>query len=143
MNGYYISINFYNRRYTVDVISSCAFGLKTNSLRNPDAEFKKMGVQALSPTFWTRIKDILLAISPRLVFFLKIRTFDPQVTEFFHRIVRETVEYREKNNVTRNDFLHLAMQLRKQDESEAKKQSSEGITLNEKSVGAFAKSNIT
>ncbi|XP_065214918.1 probable cytochrome P450 6a14 [Planococcus citri] len=121
-------------RYTVDVISSCAFGLRTNSLRNPDAEFKRMGVQALAPTAWTRVKNILVAIAPRLVFFLKIRTFDDQVTEFFHRIVRETVQYREENNVTRNDFLHQALQLRNQDESEAKKESSEGITLNEKSV---------
>uniref|UniRef100_A0AAT9UTQ4 Cytochrome P450 6PU1 short isoform n=1 Tax=Maconellicoccus hirsutus TaxID=177089 RepID=A0AAT9UTQ4_MACHI len=121
-------------RYTVDVISSCAFGLKTNSLRHPDAEFKKMGTQALSPTTWTRIKDTLTAISPKLVYFLKIRTFDTQVTEFFNRIVRQTVEYREKNNITRNDFLHLVTQLKKKDETDSLKNNSDGIILNEKSV---------
>lgn len=124
-------------RYTTDVISSCAFGLEANSLRNSDSEFKKMGMQALTPTPFTRIRDILTAIAPRLVFFLKLRTFDDQVTRFFNGIVRDTVKYRKENNVTRNDFLDLVMQMRNEDQDTEATKKSDGITLSEKSVGRF------
>lgn len=36
-------------RYTTDILTSCAFGIKTNSLRNPGEEFVKYGRKVVSP----------------------------------------------------------------------------------------------
>jgi cytochrome P450 family 6 len=43
---------------------------------------------------------------------LKINTLDPNITKYFVNMVVETVNYRERNNFTRNDFMHLLIQIK-------------------------------
>jgi cytochrome P450 family 6 len=38
--------------------------------------------------------------------------FDDDVEKFFVDLVRETIDYREKNNVNRNDFMQLLIKLK-------------------------------
>jgi cytochrome P450 family 6 len=42
-SGETIEIKDYLARYTTDVISSCAFGIECNCLKNPEAEFRNWG----------------------------------------------------------------------------------------------------
>jgi cytochrome P450 family 6 len=58
---------------------------------------------------------ILSNISPVVLDTLKISPFDPDVSKYFRNMVQETVEYREKYNVKRNDFLQLLIQLKNKD----------------------------
>ena len=51
---------------------------------------------------------------PSLAVALKINVNPPDISNFFMKVVKETVEYREKNNVTRNDFMQLLIQLKNQ-----------------------------
>lgn len=44
---------------------------------------------------------------------LGIGVFSGSVTGFFHKVVKETFEYRESRNVSRPDFLQLLIQLYK------------------------------
>ena len=43
---------------------------------------------------------------------LTINPIDPKVSKYFRNIVEETVNYRERNNVTRNDFIQLLIQIK-------------------------------
>lgn len=52
-------------------------------------------------------------ISPFLTKLFKIRFGDKDVTEFILDIMRQSIDYREKNNVIRKDFFQLLMKLRK------------------------------
>lgn len=45
-------------RFTTDVIGSCAFGLECNCIRNPEAEFRKMGKRAFTQTVGDVIKMV-------------------------------------------------------------------------------------
>lgn len=45
-------------RFTTDVIGSCAFGLECNCIRNPEAEFRKMGKRAFTQTIGDVIKMV-------------------------------------------------------------------------------------
>jgi cytochrome P450 family 6 len=55
---------------------------------------------------------ILSFAAPVVLDTLKLSTFYSDVTKYFHKMVEETVEYREKNNLKRNDFLQLLIQLK-------------------------------
>ncbi|KAJ8982768.1 hypothetical protein NQ317_018180 [Molorchus minor] len=100
-------------RYTTDVIGSCAFGLECNCMRNPKAEFRLMGKRAFTQTIGDVLKMIVIRSFPSLAKLLGLGVFSSNVTSFFNQVVRETIEYREKNNVTRKDFLQLLIQLRR------------------------------
>ena len=49
---------------------------------------------------------------PRLLRVLKLNTFDPNISKYFRNMVKETVNYRERNKITRSDFMHLLIQLK-------------------------------
>lgn len=38
-------------RYTTDAISSCAFGIDTHSLQDPESEFRQMGKRVFEPRY--------------------------------------------------------------------------------------------
>ena len=50
-------------RYTTDVIGSCAFGLDTNSLDNPNSEFRMMGKKVLQFRYLVRVNIYELKLS--------------------------------------------------------------------------------
>lgn len=52
---------------------------------------------------------------PNLARTLRIKLLNPAEERFFLNMVRETVAYRENNNYTRNDFMQLLIDLRKED----------------------------
>ncbi|XP_017020784.1 probable cytochrome P450 6a14 [Drosophila kikkawai] len=104
-------------RYTTDVIGNCAFGTKCNSLKDPQTEFRRVGRQlfqkGVSSIRWRIFKFTYLSSLSKLG--LPVRIFAPEVTEFFMRIVRETVELREREQIRRNDFMDLLLGLRRQE----------------------------
>lgn len=102
-------------RFTTDVIGTCAFGIQCNSLLDPASEFREMGRRSIEEPkhcFWA---SVLISSFTRLSRWLGTRVIRDDVAEFFLNVVRETVEYREKYNVTRNDFMDLLIKLKKSD----------------------------
>lgn len=95
-------------RYSTDVIASVAFGIKCNSLQNPEAEFLKWGRKVFEPR---PVKTAFITMFPKLLGVLNISIADKDISNFFISVFKETVEYRTANNVVRKDFLDLLMQL--------------------------------
>lgn len=102
-------------RYTTDVIGSCAFGIECNSLENPEVEFRSYGKKIF--TSRSPIKETFLRSFPRLGRTLRMRKFPKDMADFFTKIVTESIEYREKNNIQRNDFMNLLIELKNKDKS--------------------------
>ncbi|KAJ9594998.1 hypothetical protein L9F63_013720 [Diploptera punctata] len=100
-------------RYATDNISSCAFGVKSNSLRNPHSKFREMGEKIIAPGSWTNMHRLFRYTVPGLLKFFNIKSFSNEVTDFFVNVVKETLDYREENNIERKDFLNLLIQLKK------------------------------
>nr|CAI5868967.1 unnamed protein product [Callosobruchus analis] len=123
-------------RYTTDVIGSCAFGLECNCMRDQNAEFRLMGKRAFTQTVGDVIKMIIIRSFPPLAKLLGIGVFSGSVTSFFNRVVKETVEYREMNNITRPDFLQLLIELRKNGQLEEQTIGTK-LTMEEAAAQAF------
>ncbi|KAK3925056.1 putative cytochrome P450 6a14 [Frankliniella fusca] len=102
-------------RYATDVIGSCAFGIQCNCLRDHDNEFLAMSKKVFRTSPAQFLRFILQAIHPSLGGILPLKFIFSDVHNFFINLMKDTVEYREKNNVERNDFVQLMMQLRKAD----------------------------
>ena len=99
-------------RYSTDVIASCAFGISCNCLKNPNAEFRVWGKRLFDLPFKDRVLEILNFLIPSFSKIFKISIFPADVSKFFRDMVRDTVEYRETNNIHRNDFMQLMIQLK-------------------------------
>lgn len=99
-------------RFTTDIIGSCAFGIECNSLEDKTAKFLEMGLKVFQQPRNSFAKQLIAVTYPDFARKLGIRTTRDDVSEFFMKIVNDVIEYREKNNVKRNDFMDLLLQLR-------------------------------
>ncbi|KAG7206083.1 hypothetical protein KM043_003478 [Ampulex compressa] len=95
-------------RYATDIIMSVAFGISCNSLENPLNEFRYYGKRAFEPK---TVRNSLFLFAPQVLEFFNMTHTDPPTADFFINAFKETIEYREKNNVFRHDFMNLLMQL--------------------------------
>lgn len=98
--------------YTLEVISSCAFGMETNSLEGGDSIFNQK-VDALFKIQKKRlIKVMFFILMPKLLLALKINLSQPEIS-FFKDVVIEAIKRREEGE-KRGDFLDLMMEARKE-----------------------------
>lgn len=95
-----------------DVIGSCAFGLECNTLNEKDALFREMGRQVFEEPRRSMGTQLLVSQLKEWANFFGIKQLPDKPAEFFLRIVKETLAYRELNNVQRKDFMHLLIDLK-------------------------------
>jgi hypothetical protein len=113
-----IEIKYLLARYSTDIISSCAFGIQCNCLKDPDAEFRQWGRKIFQPSIRMSTIRSLRPLIPSLIRMLKLRSTDPEISKYFRNMVKDTVNYREDNNIKRNDFMQLLIQIKNKGEVE-------------------------
>lgn len=96
--------------YTIEVISSTAFGLKTNSMAT-DSEFKRVSQEVFPNRLSAKLRLMLFDWFPSLQAYFQISVFNKTVNNFFFNLIKDTVNYRKENSVSRNDFLQILMSL--------------------------------
>ncbi|KAL5276677.1 Cyp6a9.2 family protein [Megaselia abdita] len=120
-------------RFTTDIIGTCAFGIECNSLKDPEAEFRLHGKKLVDDLNSKILKIVFQQNFPSLARFLKMRFVKKECSDYFMRIVRETVHYREQNNIRMNDFMDLLIDLKNNTNGD----NPEGLTMDEISAQAF------
>lgn len=104
-------------RFTIDVVGRCAFGIECNTLKNPQSEFREHGQKFFDPKGVDKIRSTIgFALPSKLLKAFHARQTSPEVETFFMSVMKETVSYREENNIHRNDFMHLLLQLKNRGE---------------------------
>lgn len=120
-------------RYTTDVIGTCAFGIECNSIQDPNGQFRMVGKKVFAHPRYRGIAAFLMLTFRETARRLHYKVFHDDVAEFFLGIVNETVAYREKNAVRRNDFMDLLIQLK----NEPPKDGVAALTMDELAAQAF------
>nr|ANS06316.1 cytochrome P450 [Agasicles hygrophila] len=122
-------------RYTNDVIATTAFGIKVNSLENPENEFYMMGKSATDFSSWRKsLKFFGYFLFPKLFEFFKVKFFDSNVSSFFYELVENTIRTRQEKGIVRPDMIHLLMEAQKMgsQRKEEEKEAMDKNMLNEK-----------
>ncbi|XP_062552483.1 probable cytochrome P450 6a20 [Armigeres subalbatus] len=132
-------------RFTTDIIGSCAFGIDCNSLENPRSKFREMGKRMINFPKRKALKIFFAMMFRKQARWLGIRFNDEDISEFFFGVVRDTIRYREENNIERKDFMQLLIELKNkgymegdtEDAEELQNNRLEKITFEEIAAQAF------
>ncbi|XP_035710224.1 cytochrome P450 9e2 isoform X2 [Folsomia candida] len=98
-------------RFTMDVISSTVFGIRTESQTNNDSIFYEMGKKLQVLTLKLVFARITAKFLPKLAKFLHISTFDTSALEFFAQTTKNIVQERNKSGVInrRRDMIDILL----------------------------------
>ncbi|KAJ3642767.1 hypothetical protein Zmor_025523 [Zophobas morio] len=100
-------------RFTLNSVGACAFGLDAKCFEEDNPEFKQIGDRFLVPEGFQAVKAFLIRMIPVLRKMVSFRITPKDVEEKLTNIVRQTLRYREDNNIVRNDFMHILYQMTK------------------------------
>ncbi|XP_031628927.1 probable cytochrome P450 6d4 [Contarinia nasturtii] len=99
-------------RHTTNVIASVGFGIDCDTIGNPNHDFRTHGRQIFESTFINAVRWFCFFFAPRLMRILRLKIVNSKVEHFLHSVVKQNLEYREKNGVVRKDYFQLLIQLR-------------------------------
>ncbi|KAL1492263.1 hypothetical protein ABEB36_012738 [Hypothenemus hampei] len=115
--------------FTTDVIGNVAFGVDCNSFDESQNEFRKNGRLLFRTSFTKSLKRFILSYFPNFFHLLQLK-LTPAALDFFVNVVKQAMEFRSKNNVHRNDFLQLLIDMNQEKKDGEKPFSFEQIVAN-------------
>ncbi|XP_004534853.1 probable cytochrome P450 6a13 [Ceratitis capitata] len=95
--------------YTTDVIASSTLGIECDSLHDPLEDFRLITVKFFEEYSVTR--DLISQRLPQLAKFLHWTNTPKVVTDFYIKVVRDNIAYREEHSIVRQDFLQIMIDL--------------------------------
>ncbi|XP_075973964.1 cytochrome P450 9e2-like isoform X1 [Anticarsia gemmatalis] len=126
-------------RYANDVIATCAFGLKVDSLTDEDNEFFTMVKETTTLGFKDMIQFFIMLNMPFIGKLLKIDFMSTATKKFFRSLVLDTMTDRERRQILRPDMIHLLMEAKKgrlsHENLKSKGESAGFASVEESSVG--------
>lgn len=103
-----IELDNFTSQYLINVISHALFGIETCETPNANSKFIECSKYTTDPppTSMTA-KKVLRYLTPKLYESFKFQTLPPKIWQSFYPFVKELVEYREENNILRDDIIGL------------------------------------
>nr|WKE35368.1 cytochrome P450 CYP6FV21 [Bradysia odoriphaga] len=102
--------------FTTNIISSVAFGIENDCINDRENMFRKMGAKFFEVGLRAKLLALSMIFIPSIVEKLKVKQIAPDIEDFFFKVVKQTVDHREKNGkaAERKDFMQLMIQLKNQ-----------------------------
>ncbi|CAD6201249.1 GSCOCT00013984001.2-RA-CDS, partial [Cotesia congregata] len=100
-------------KFTTDVIGSCAFGINMNALNREDSQFRIIGRKIFESSYLKLLKRLFQEATPRFCRLIGMKGMPKESIDFFVNTIRETMEFREKNNLVRHDLVDILRDIKK------------------------------
>jgi cytochrome P450 family 6 len=108
-----------------------------NSIEDPQTDFYKYGRRVFEDIKYSPSMVQIFMTFKEWARKLHVNLFHKDIEEFFMSIVSDTIDYREKNEIARNDFLHLLIQLKNNGKLDGDLMSVGKLSLNEIAAQCF------
>lgn len=107
-------------RFTTDIIGTTAYGLDVNSLKDPNAEFRKYGKMIFDYNIIRGFEVLSIFFLPAIVRLARIKMFGKEPTDFLRKVFWETLNQRMKSGTKRNDLIDILIELKNNNNEESK-----------------------
>jgi cytochrome P450 family 6 len=94
LSGSTVEVKETMARFTTDVIASCAFGINSNSMKDPDSEFGRHIRTVLDISVQKGLVMVVAWFAPYLNNIFRLKFVDDKTNNYVRQIVWNTVEYR-------------------------------------------------
>jgi len=92
--GSTVQVNETMARFTTDIIASCAFGINSNSLKDPDSEFVRNIKNVLKLSVKKALAMLTAFFAPHLQKIFRLNVVDDETNNYVRQIVWSAVQYR-------------------------------------------------
>ncbi|XP_044755549.1 cytochrome P450 6j1-like isoform X2 [Coccinella septempunctata] len=112
LEGQEVDVRDLSKRFLVDIISSCAFGINAESLQNKNSKIKAMADQMLDQRGFVRSFAVFAwFFCPLLVDIFRLPFVEKESSDFLVDVFLRSYKERKKLNVKRNDLIDLLHEL--------------------------------
>jgi cytochrome P450 family 6 len=94
LSGSTVEVKEMMARFTTDVIASCAFGINSNSLKDPDSEFGRRIRKIFDFSVQKGFVMVMAFFAPYLNKHFRLKFIDGKTSNYVRQIVWNTVQYR-------------------------------------------------
>ncbi|KAK9890707.1 hypothetical protein WA026_012056 [Henosepilachna vigintioctopunctata] len=116
MEGKEIDVRDLSKRYSVDIISSCAFGINAGSLKDANSEMKTMVTRMLDQRGFTRSFAVFAwFFCPILVDIFRIPFIEKESSQYLAEVFKQSMKKRKENNTKRNDLIDMLNELKEEE----------------------------
>ncbi|EDW80387.1 uncharacterized protein Dwil_GK18681 [Drosophila willistoni] len=99
--------------FTTDIIASLAFGIEAHSLKQPQAEFRRMCIEVNDPRPKRLIHLFTMFFFPRFSRTLRTHLYSDEYERFMRRSMEFVLAQREASGELRHDLIDIFLQLKR------------------------------
>ncbi|XP_075234491.1 putative cytochrome P450 6a14 isoform X2 [Lycorma delicatula] len=112
MRGEDVELRSFLFKVVINIVGIIAFGIKVNAFNiNGEKEnaFLENSKNFLKPNLMLHIKAVVALVNPKIRDFFKYRLVDDRINNFFPKLTKDLMDYRERTGEKRNDFLQTLL----------------------------------
>jgi cytochrome P450 family 6 len=94
LSGSTVEVKEMLARFTTEVLTSCALGINSNSLKEPDSEFVRRIRTIFNFTVQKRLAVLMAFFAPHLNTIFRLNFIDDKTNNYLRQNIWNTVQYR-------------------------------------------------